>query len=242
MRLNILAINSKQSNFVSLFVVYVLISVFSVVRGENVTSNAIYRESMTAAAAAAATAATNSTQLSASLTSAAGINKTIDGGATPTITSSTTTTVHPSLAAAATVTSQVHQKERPHQKSTPLQKLQQQRQEKHQQSAKWSSTKGIRPVHGNGLFCFRFFLLFIFFSFDFVFVLFSIHKSFSGFSFIFLLFSYGRLFLLATIPLVACAPTHASAKRNFHSLFLVALLLSGDKMINFYVYGYPLHV
>lgn len=189
MRSNNLAINPKQRNFVSLFVVYVLISVFSVVRGENVTSNAINRASMSSAAA---TAATNSTQLSASFTSAAGINKTIDDGATPTITSSTiATTVHPSLAAAATVTSQVHQKERPHQKSTPLQKLQQQRQEKHQQSAKWSSTKGIRPVHGNGLFCFRFFSLFsshfffhsISFSFYFQFInLFRVFLSFFFYS------------------------------------------------------------
>lgn len=161
MRLNVLAVHLRQSNFVSLFVVYILISVFSVVCCENVTSNAINRVSPMAATAAVTP--TNSTQSSTSLTSAAAINKTIaftiDAGIASTI---TTTTVQPSLvdvsaaaaaaAATAMVTSQVHhQKERPQQKSTPLQKLQQQRPEKQQQRA-----KGNRPPHGNRLFFFSF--------------------------------------------------------------------------------------
>lgn len=212
MRLNVLAVNLKQSNFVSLFVVYILISVFSVVYSENVTSNAINNNvrPMAVAVSTKMVATKNSTQSSASLASAGVINKTFaftnDAGATSTITiknnSSTTittiistTTVQPSLVAATVKSSQVHQKERPQQKSTPSQKLQQQqRHEKQQQRAKWPSTKGIRPIHGNRLF-FDFCLLFCFFFPPF---LFSIHKSFGSslFHFLFIFCSFVWCFSL----------------------------------------------
>lgn len=144
MRLNVLAVNLKQSNFVSLVVVYILISVFSVVCCENVTSNAINNVPMAAA--------TNSTRSTATLTSAAGVNKTIafpigggDGADTSTM-ASATNAVRASLA---TVTSQVqHRKEGSQQKSAPSQK-QQQRLEKLQQQQR---AKGMRPAHGNWLF------------------------------------------------------------------------------------------
>lgn len=146
MRLTVLAVNLKQSNFVSLFVVYILISVFSVVCCENVTSNAINSLPMAAAAAAVAT---NSTHSSASLASAAGINKTnafrIGGGADASTITIATNAVQPSLAAA-TATSQVQQKLGSQQKSTPLQRQQQQRQEKLQQQQR---AKGIQAAHGN---------------------------------------------------------------------------------------------
>lgn len=253
MRLNVLAVNVKQSNFVSLSVVYILISVFSVVCCENVTSNAINNVPMAAAAAppvAVAAAPPNSTHSSASLASAAGINKTIaftigGGGDASTITSATNA-IQSSLADA-TVTSQVqhHPKQGSQQKLTPLQK-QQQRLEKLQQQQQ-QRAKGIRPAHGNWLFALS---LSLYFFFVVVVALFSIHKSFWVFISLLLLFVVGVLgdffyifffffhFFIWLRHRRYCVNANAILTVCSSSLYYCR----DDKMINFYVYGYPLHV
>lgn len=180
MRLNDLAVYLKHSNFVSLCVVYIWISVLcscaSVVYCQNLSSN-------DAVNAPAMALRTNSSQ-SASAT-AGGIHNSV-----PPLLPITTTTAEAAAAAAAaakttttptmptvrppsliaTVTSQMHRprdQERSQQKSQPLQKP--------QQRAKLPSAKGMRPVHG------KYIKLFTrrFAGFDFIFQFINLFRGFS---------------------------------------------------------------